>query len=395
MTQPTSPAKASSPAQAASPIEASSPAKAASPVAAAASPAKAGSPAPAPPPAAGATSPPELEGELQPASHWNEDTLARGPILDDNDSAFHQDEDSTASISSSILEYRSVNGRTYHSDKFDSKYWGPNDTAQSESMDVQHHVFTMLLDGKLFLAPLKDDIEKAVDIGTGTGLWPIDFGDQFPNCHVIGTDISLNQQTWTPPNVEFQIDNLTLDWTFKDCSMDYVHLRWLIGSVTDWTALMRQAYRVLKPGGWVEWFEMDGVLLSDDGTVGPKSAMGQWHHIFSNGARKLGSDASFRVVMDGDQRRSMEEAGFCNIQERCVKAPIGTWPADPKLKELGRMQQFVIESDVEGYITLPANALGWTKEHITVFAALLRREVRSSKIHGYALTNVCFAQKPE
>jgi ubiquinone/menaquinone biosynthesis C-methylase UbiE len=105
--------------------------------------------------------------------------------------------------------------------------------------------------------------------------------------------------------------------------MDYVHLRWLIGSVTDWTALMRQAYRVLKPGGWVEWFEMDGVLLSDDGTVGPKSAMGQWHHIFSNGARKLGSDASFRVVMDGDQRRSMEEAGFCNIQERCVKVRFG------------------------------------------------------------------------
>ena len=35
-----------------------------------------------------------------------------------------------------------------------------------------HHAFTIALDGDLYLAPLKEeDIQKVVDIGTGTGLW--------------------------------------------------------------------------------------------------------------------------------------------------------------------------------------------------------------------------------
>ena len=29
-----------------------------------------------------------------------------------------------------------------------------------------------------------------------------DFGDQFPNCEVIGTDVSPIQSTWVPPNVK-------------------------------------------------------------------------------------------------------------------------------------------------------------------------------------------------
>ena len=34
-----------------------------------------------------------------------------------------------------------------------------------------HHAHTMILDGELCLVPLKDDIQKVVDVGTGTGSW--------------------------------------------------------------------------------------------------------------------------------------------------------------------------------------------------------------------------------
>ena len=34
-----------------------------------------------------------------------------------------------------------------------------------------HHAHTLILDGKLCLAPIKDDIQKVVDVGTGTGSW--------------------------------------------------------------------------------------------------------------------------------------------------------------------------------------------------------------------------------
>lgn len=45
-------------------------------------------------------------------------------------------ESSTASVSASILEYRRSQGRTYHSDKFTTNYFLPNDDQQLESVDL-------------------------------------------------------------------------------------------------------------------------------------------------------------------------------------------------------------------------------------------------------------------
>lgn len=116
-----------------------------------------------------------------------------------------------------------------------------------------------------------------------------------------------------------QIDDFTLEWTFKENSLDFVHTRWLIGSVTDWTALFEQAFRALKPGGWIESFECNGFFESEDDTVPEKSAIAQWGVIFREGAKTLGSTASFSVVRDGTQKKAAEEAGFVDIQEKPVK----------------------------------------------------------------------------
>lgn len=34
-----------------------------------------------------------------------------------------------------------------------------------------HHMLTMLLDGKLFLAPIGSNPQQVLDVGTGTGIW--------------------------------------------------------------------------------------------------------------------------------------------------------------------------------------------------------------------------------
>lgn len=43
-------------------------------------------------------------------------------------------------------------------------------------VDLQHHLSLLTLHGKLHLAPIKPDLRYALDIGTGTGIWAIDFG---------------------------------------------------------------------------------------------------------------------------------------------------------------------------------------------------------------------------
>jgi hypothetical protein len=83
---------------------------------------------------------------------------------------------SATSISSSILKFRSENGRTYHSYK-EGKYLFTNDAGENGRLDLQHHVFSLTFDGKLFLSPVTQKpggIKRVLDIGTGTGIWAID-----------------------------------------------------------------------------------------------------------------------------------------------------------------------------------------------------------------------------
>ena len=47
--------------------------------------------------------------------------------------------------------------------------------ANENPTDLQHAVFVMLLKGKLGLAPLENP-QSVLDIGTGTGIWAIEFG---------------------------------------------------------------------------------------------------------------------------------------------------------------------------------------------------------------------------
>ena len=74
---------------------------------------------------------------------------------------------------------------------------------------------------------------------------------------------------------------------------------------------------------------------------------------------------------------------------------MGSWPKDPKEKEIGIYEQLVIEKDAEGYIAFLANTIGWTREELTVYIAHMRREVRSGRHHGFYWQKVVWGRKPE
>ncbi|KAG8672279.1 hypothetical protein FPOAC1_005543 [Fusarium poae] len=302
-------------------------------------------------------------------------------------------ESSTASITSSILHYRTINGRTYHSERGNAAYWGSNDERQSEAMDIAHHMFTLAQDGELHLAPLEKDIQKALDIGCGTGIWAIDFADKFPGCEVIGTDISPIQPSWVPPNLKFEIEDCNQDWTFAPESFDYVHLRYLVGCIPDWNQLLEQAYKVLKPGGWVETYEASPTIESDDDSVKLDSAMGQWGPTFIKASKVIGN--TFTVVADDLQRKGVENAGFTDIQQWNSKLPLNPFPKDPHLKEIGQFGELFSTQDTEGLVLFVANTLGWTNEEVHVYIAKFRKEIRDRKNHHpWIKLKTVWARKP-
>ena len=73
---------------------------------------------------------------------------------------------------------------------------------------------------------------------------------------------------------------------------------------------------------------------------------------------------------------------------------MGNWPKDPKMKELGTYAYAALAADVEGYVLYMASLLGWSKEEVTVYCALLRRDVKDPRIHGYYKVKVVWGQKP-
>ena len=172
-----------------------------------------------------------------------------------------------------------------------------------------------------------------------------DFGDAYPNVEVTGTDLSLIQPSWIPPNVKFEIDDANLDWTWNDNNFDFIHVRFLAGNIADWSRFYREAFRCCKPGGWIEHQDPSFVWYSDRG-IPEDSALDQFPKVFWAGGEKFGR--SFRVVDDGLQKKGMEEAGFVDVVVKDLHVPVGDWPKDPHQKELGTFAQVSLLSDIEG-----------------------------------------------
>ena len=44
-------------------------------------------------------------------------------------------------------------------------------------MDLVHHIYSLLTQGRLYTAPISDSPRRVLDLGTGTGIWAIDFAE--------------------------------------------------------------------------------------------------------------------------------------------------------------------------------------------------------------------------
>jgi SAM-dependent methyltransferase len=118
----------------------------------------------------------------------------------------------------------------------------PNDDEENDRLDLYHHIQTLSLGGKLHLAPIGENPQRILDIGTGTGIWAIDMGDKYPSAEVLGNDISPIQPSLVPPNVKFEVDDIENEWVYAQ-PFDYIHSRYLACALRDWPRLMQQMYK--------------------------------------------------------------------------------------------------------------------------------------------------------
>ncbi|KAF4431821.1 hypothetical protein F53441_13875 [Fusarium austroafricanum] len=297
------------------------------------------------------------------------------------------------SVTASILEYRTIQGRTYHSDRHASEYVMPNDEQQLQSIDITHHYLTILLDDNLFLAPISPHVQKVLDVGTGSGVWAMQVPPPVPAAQVIGSDLSPCQPEWVPPNVHFEIADATLTWPWKDNYFDFTHIRYLFGAVPDWPALFQEAYRCCAPGGWVQSCEADVHFYSDDGTADSEPAFRTWADLYEKGGVATGR--TFFPQQEALQERSITEAGFTDVRIIDYKIPVGGWANNRKLSELGEYVKLTLDNDLEGYtLYLWLNVLNWPREEYTQFIAEMRKAISNRRVHSYMMVRYVYARKP-
>lgn len=255
-----------------------------------------------------------------------------------------------------------------------------------------HHVFYRLLGDRLFLAPISLDGKRILDIGTGTGIWPIQLGDLHPEAaSIVGNDLSPIQPQWTPPNVKFIVDDVEQDWAEPE-PFDYIHCRYMAGSIKDWPRLVGQIYANLKPGGWVEFQESANTLYSEDHTLRPDNMMVKMMDGLMAACDKIGRTMDPAPSM----AKWATEAGFANVKQQKFKLPIGTWPKDPRLKEIGTLMGINFVDGVDAFTAvLFKDVLGWEQENVTALNEGVKKAVQDTSVHPMFDFLIITGQKPE
>jgi hypothetical protein len=119
------------------------------------------------------------------------------------------------------------------------------------------------------------------------------------------------------------------------------------------------------------YYSEDGTLTDDHNTL-------KWLKTLLPLADGLG-----RVASPGPkQEQWAKDAGFQNVVSKKFRFPVGPWPKDPKLKELGICNLAQILDGLEAFsLRLLCDVGGWSMQEVNVLLAKVRQEVKDPKIH--------------
>ncbi|OBZ82699.1 Demethylmenaquinone methyltransferase [Choanephora cucurbitarum] len=185
-----------------------------------------------------------------------------------------QQQQQTATMNSMSRSANSItiDGRQYHSDTVSGIYMLPRDEVEQDRLNSQHFALKALYEGNV-LKCVEDRLPEdaiVLDIGCGSGSWVMEMAVDHPQYKVIGSDVSdMFPTTIRPENVQFELYNVIQGLPYPDNTFDLVHMRLLITALgqADWTFVIAEIFRVLKPGGLVELVESDFTDKSDNSIV--------------------------------------------------------------------------------------------------------------------------------
>lgn len=140
--------------------------------------------------------------------------------------------------------------------------------------------------------------DRVLDLATGVGAMATRLKTQFPGIHLVGVDLSASQlracRTNHPDLSVLRGDATRLP--FADATFDRVHCSWLLEHVPDPAAVLREVHRVLKPGAFCQFIEVQN---STFGITPTSAAVDEVMGLLNAAQRAAGGDPDIGLRLEG------------------------------------------------------------------------------------------------
>jgi len=175
---------------------------------------------------------------------------------------------------------------------------------------------------------------RALDLGTGTGKWVLEMAAEFPHVKFYGLDIVPIASRHPPPNVWFEMQDVSEELRFNSAGVDLVHARSISMAVRDYPGMLREVGRVLRPGGLFlacEWGRYPAITQH----IYPQPSIPRSREFYLAVNESLQRIQGIAPVAT-DIARHMRESGlFESVQECRFEMPVGDRHPDPTKQYIG------------------------------------------------------------